>query len=279
MQKAILDIKSESYDKVYALGDIHGCYRELLALEEKILKTARRKEAKKCLLISVGDLLDRGPDARQVIEHFVRGTAAGTHRLILGNHELFLILAFMGIRPDLLKGAEIKPSWFHEQLFKIFRVPASSIASWRQNGGKVVFESYGAAMEDFDTWDKIPKPHLQLIFEAPLIMRMPKALISHALLHVGDLEMIESVDDGRSCDEKRLDEILVRCLWERELPQERITKDKRHVSGHTPLIAVGRDQRLGTIQIDTGAVYGGQLTALDLKTFRTTQVKSEFSCR
>ena len=279
MSKAILDIVDMKATRVFAVGDIHGCYSELLALEKKIKNQIRRSNFHSLKIISVGDLCDRGPNTNAVIAHFAAGKAAGTHELILGNHETFFILAFWGLRKDLVMKAGIKPSWYLEILFRIFRMQTSSIHAWRQNGGRSVFESYGADIDDVDTWDKVPLDHLKLLFEAPLVVRTPKAIISHALMHLGDFEILESLDQGLAVDDKLAEAAVIRCLWERQLADCKLLAGKRHVSGHTPLERVERNLLLGTIQIDTGAVYGGSLTALDIKTFRATQVKSTYSCR
>jgi serine/threonine protein phosphatase 1 len=261
------------------IGDIHGCFSELISLESKVEKLAARAGVSTIRFLSLGDLCDRGPDTKNVIEHFVQGKALGTHDVILGNHETFFLFAYAGLRPDLVKNAGIEFTWYHKQLFKIFRAQMTNIAAWRQNGGRSVFESYEANIDDVDTWDKIPASHLQLLFGSSLIFRTPKAIISHALLNVGDLELFEGKDLGLDVDEKTLDAAIVRCLWERDLPKSRLVAGKRHISGHTPQTRVERMNELGEIQIDTGAVYGGQLSAIDLKSLRITSVRSSFSCR
>ncbi len=279
MACSIRDIVLEKSSRTYVIGDIHGCFAELIALETKIKKLSQRAGVGSVKFLSLGDLCDRGPDTRNVIDHFALGQAAGTHDVILGNHETFFLLAFAGLRPDLLSEANIEFSWYHQQLFKIFRAQMTSIASWRQNGGRSVFESYGANIEDLDTWDRVPVSHLRLLFGAPLVFRSTKAIVSHALLTVGDLELFEAKDQGIDVDERTINASLVRCLWEREFPSAMIVPGKRHISGHTPLSGVERAPQLGTIQIDTGAVYGGALTAIDLKSLRVTAVKSNFTCR
>jgi serine/threonine protein phosphatase 1 len=60
------------------IGDIHGCYHELLEL----LDRAAIGEAD--LVVSVGDLVDRGPDPGPVVEFF-RKRAASV--VLCGNHE------------------------------------------------------------------------------------------------------------------------------------------------------------------------------------------------
>lgn len=74
--------------RVYAIGDIHGrndLFRELLAL---IDKDDRERGPASSQLILLGDLVDRGPDSRGVIETAMQLAASGGNvRFIAGNHE------------------------------------------------------------------------------------------------------------------------------------------------------------------------------------------------
>jgi serine/threonine protein phosphatase 1 len=65
MTSAVLEIQPMSDERLYVIGDIHGCYDELMALESKIRRSAKRSKIKKYKIISVGDLCDRGPDTKK----------------------------------------------------------------------------------------------------------------------------------------------------------------------------------------------------------------------
>jgi bis(5'-nucleosyl)-tetraphosphatase (symmetrical) len=76
----------------YAIGDIQGCYISLKQLLERIAFTPGSDR-----LWLVGDLVNRGPESLTTLR-FIKnlGTAV---RLVLGNHDLFLLAAAEGITP------------------------------------------------------------------------------------------------------------------------------------------------------------------------------------
>ncbi|WP_426327871.1 metallophosphoesterase [Pedobacter sp. R-06] len=65
-------------DRIFVVGDIHGCYDELLELIDKIAFDEHD------LLISVGDIVDRGNKSLEVY-HFFRDLPNA--EIIMGNHE------------------------------------------------------------------------------------------------------------------------------------------------------------------------------------------------
>lgn len=76
--------------QIYIIGDVHGCYKTLLALIEKL---PNKKKSKICF---VGDLIDRGNSSRDVIK-FVR---KNNYDCVLGNHEYFMIDSLPKILKD-----------------------------------------------------------------------------------------------------------------------------------------------------------------------------------
>lgn len=73
------------------VGDVHGEIDALVALLWRLGCDPERRSARRPLVF-VGDLVDRGPDSLAVIE-LVRGLVeAGVAQVVLGNHELNLLL-------------------------------------------------------------------------------------------------------------------------------------------------------------------------------------------
>ena len=87
---------------VYAIGDIQGCYDEL-----RELLTTIHFDPECDRLWFVGDLVNRGPKSLETLR-FVRdlGTTAIT---VLGNHDLHLLAAAYGIRPDTIDDETLEP--------------------------------------------------------------------------------------------------------------------------------------------------------------------------
>jgi len=67
--------------RTIVIGDVHGCWEELQDLLRAVKATPTDR------LISVGDLLAKGPDSRSVIEWAMR---TPNLECVLGNHELRL---------------------------------------------------------------------------------------------------------------------------------------------------------------------------------------------
>jgi len=70
-------------ERIFAVGDIHGCFNKLTALMEKIdIEWGRDK------LIFLGDYIDRGPDSFEVVEYLIGLKTRHPDIVFLkGNHE------------------------------------------------------------------------------------------------------------------------------------------------------------------------------------------------
>jgi serine/threonine protein phosphatase 1 len=67
--------------RTIVVGDIHGCYDELVDLLEEV------NFADNDRLISVGDLITKGPKNREVLDRFM---SEPNFLTVIGNHDLAL---------------------------------------------------------------------------------------------------------------------------------------------------------------------------------------------
>ncbi len=74
----------------YLIGDVHGCYDELIALLAQV-----KFDPSTDMLWLTGDLVARGPGSLEVLRYVK--SLGDSVRLVLGNHDLHLLAVFAGI--------------------------------------------------------------------------------------------------------------------------------------------------------------------------------------
>lgn len=78
----------DSAEKVYVIGDIHGCARELGALLDMLIKILTPND----WVIFIGDYIDRGPESAGVVDMIIRFRTDHANIVTLkGNHEAMLL--------------------------------------------------------------------------------------------------------------------------------------------------------------------------------------------
>lgn len=89
----------QGVERVVAFADVHGAYADLVALlkASRIVDDQLHWAAGRTHVVSLGDLLDRGPDSRQVMDLLMRlqdeaPRAGGALHVVLGNHEAMNLL-------------------------------------------------------------------------------------------------------------------------------------------------------------------------------------------
>ncbi len=85
----------QGVERIAVFGDVHGAYDDLIALLEQgeLVDKQLRWVGGRTHLVSLGDLLDRGPESRRVMDLLMRlqgeaGQAGGSVHVLLGNHEI-----------------------------------------------------------------------------------------------------------------------------------------------------------------------------------------------
>lgn len=221
--------------RVYAVGDIHGRLDLLEDLHDAILADAETCAVPRKVIVYLGDYIDRGPTPEGVIDCLINSALPGFERVhLIGNHEAFMLQ---------------------------FLTDEGAMKSWLMNGGDSTLRSYGIEpyaahiTEERPKWirgeleSRLPKAHKRFLSELKVSHEEGDYLFVHAGVRPG----IE-IDDQDPYD----------MIWIRE-PFLSAKEDfgKIVVHGHTPTgKPTCRSNRIG---IDTGAVFGGVLTALVLE--------------
>ncbi len=74
----------------WVIGDVHGCYDEFIEMVNKV-----EKMDKSPTFILIGDIEDRGPKSREMMDWAVENvTEDGKFQMVLGNHEDNIITSF-----------------------------------------------------------------------------------------------------------------------------------------------------------------------------------------
>jgi protein phosphatase len=220
------------------IGDVHGCYAELLDLLDRLgyqivhqpdenglpSLTATPPSGRKAIF--VGDLGDRGPNTPAVYRLVMNMVSAGTARCVLGNHDDKLLRHLRGNKVKISHGfaetvaqLETENQDFRDRIrdFLAYRV-----AHYELDGGRLVVAHAGLKQE--------------------FIGRASGTVRSFALYG----------DTTGETDELGLP---VRRDWALEYRGPALV-----VYGHTPVAHPARVNN--TINIDTGCVFGGRLSAL-----------------
>jgi serine/threonine protein phosphatase 1 len=218
-------------ERVYAVGDIHGCLDRLVALHEMVAEDIAARPVEHVTLVHLGDYVDRGADSAQVIDWLINQPPVPADAFVnlMGNHEHMMLAAVVGADRD-----------------------APNL--WLMNGGADSLMSWGIARAVPPTeWaGRIPLQHLMFLRDLPVNHRIGPYMFVHA-----------GVRPGVPLDQQSRQDM----LWIREpFLSSRIDHGAVIVHGHTPKRQpVVQPNR---IAIDTGAVLGGALTCLVLEADR-----------
>src|SRR3990170_6802605 len=86
-------------ERIVAVGDVHGAYDQLVDILRTagLLDARMRWSGRRTHLVQLGDVVDRGPDSRKVLDLLRRiegdaRRAGGAVHVLLGNHEVMRML-------------------------------------------------------------------------------------------------------------------------------------------------------------------------------------------
>lgn len=206
--------------RTIVVGDIHGCYDELMKLMDEV---GLQKNDR---VISVGDLLAKGPKSREVLDLFINDKRFST---VIGNHDLALRRRWNGEDVE-LKGSDKET---HKEL----------------KGEKDIYVPF--------------------LNQLPFVIELDTHLVVHGglrpnvALHsqtTGDLTRMRTLGPDRESPEGT--------PWYQVYYGE-----KTVLFGHWPAAEPRRGPK--AIGLDTGCVYGYNLTAYIIETDEFVSVPAE----
>ncbi len=214
---------------IYAIPDVHGHADKLDHAHDLVAADRAREGAATAPVVHLGDLCDRGPDTRGVLERLVGGRARGEPWIVLlGNHDR-MFRDFVGT------DTRVDDYWLHPSL-----------------GGRETLRSYGVeagrrplAEVRSEAAAAVPGAHRDLMGDLALWHETDDLLFVHAGIRPGIPLARQSEED---------------LVWIRD---DFLDDPRRHpwlvVHGHT---ALPEPAHFGNrVDLDGGAAYGNPLAA------------------
>jgi bis(5'-nucleosyl)-tetraphosphatase (symmetrical) len=253
--------------KIYAVGDIQGCAPSLKNLVKKLPVKSK--------MIFLGDLVNRGPDSLGALRYLKKLQESNRAECILGNHDLHLLAIDAGLRKTkgldtvdkILKApdrAELIDWLRHRPLAlntgKILAVHAGVLPQWDiqqtiecakevENAlRKKTYKSFLANMygNGSNKWSNSLKGYERLRVITNALTRM-RFCTPSGLMEFDSKEGLENGPKGY-------------LPWFKA--PKRKTQDALIYFGHWSTLGLLRHPNV--IGLDTGCVWGGKLTAMDI---------------
>ncbi len=225
----------------WVIGDIHGCSKTLTGL----IKQIRTSGFKDDPLTFVGDLIDRGSNSASIVQYVIDNKID----CCMGNHEIFM------------------------QMFLDESVKFYDADRWKVVGGDKTLESYDYDLTRMQEHFDYIQQHCKLFFYYEIDGHKP-LVVSHSavgnvwkgpeLLHY-DKEDTHTIlwTKYRSADTEMFSGIDMDKASENNI---------FNIFGHTSESEVYKNEYMANI--DTGAVYGRQLTAMHYPSMTLLQQKN-----
>lgn len=204
--------------RTWAIGDVHGC---LIALDTLLRELQLKPDDQ---LIFLGDLIDRGPDSRGVLDRVLGLRQERTVHVIQGNHEEMMLIA---------------------------RDLPGYARAWQQFGGEETIQSYGWTPGSDVSWiEAVPEKHWQFL----------RSGMVDAVEEAGHIMVHGSLEADRPLSEQPWNELRWK-KWDNPRPHQ---SGQIVVCGHTHQPSGLPLSVQHTICIDTWVYGDGWLTGLAL---------------
>jgi bis(5'-nucleosyl)-tetraphosphatase (symmetrical) len=260
----------------YAIGDVQGCYEPLQRLAQHIGFNPMTDR-----LWFVGDLVNRGPDSLSVLRYIKKlGDRAVT---VLGNHDLFLLAVAEGIttlrpedtlqpildapdRDELLNWLRKQPLFYRERPFAM--VHAGLLPQWSVDEAEMLAREVEMNLQGPSYQDTLralyPSKHLQ--WSSNLSGPTRLATIIKVLTRLRACSSDGRMESSYNGSPERIPSGYFPWF---KVPDRR-HHDTTIVCGHWAALGLHREDQL--LAIDSGCVWGRQLTAARLEDRKIFQV-------
>lgn len=253
--------------KIYAVGDVQGCAPSLKNLVKKLPKESK--------MIFLGDLVNRGPNSLGALRQLKKLQESGRAECILGNHDLHLLAIDAGIRKtkglDTVQGILKAPDraelidWLrHRPLAlsngKVLTVHAGVLPQWDLQQTIECAQEVEKALrkksyKEFlgNMYGNTPNQWSNTLKGYERLRVITNALTRLRFCTPGGRMEFESKEGLRDGPKGYIPWFKV---------AKRKTRDTLIYFGHWSTLGLLREQNI--ISLDTGCVWGGKLTAMEV---------------
>ena len=223
---------------LFAIGDIHGCLKQLVSLQDKIFNYPEYKKEND-VIIYLGDYIDRGPNSKEIIQNMVRIQKENIKSIFLmGNHEQVMI----------------------DFIFN----KVNNLQYWIALGADKTFKSYNIELAEFikDGFESNKIEKLRTLFIERMTEEHQYFIKNLRLFHsIGKYLFVHA---GINPEKVLKNQNKIDFLWSRsdQFFDKNFKFEKIIVHGHTPEKEVVNFPY--RINIDTGCFFSGKLSCVCL---------------
>ena len=265
----------------YVIGDVQGCFNELIKLTKKIKFNPSQDK-----LIFAGDLVNRGPQSLEVLEFCLQNKKS--IKAVLGNHDLYLLSL---IKSNQKKAKTLTPILKSKSVDKYFdwlinkplllkiNIKQNNESFWISHAGIPYFWSLSQAMKLSKELSTNLKSNPDYILrnmwgDKPIKWSNNLKGIKRFRFIINSFTRMRYLDKSGNLDLKAKDMKHLNKLVPWFIQSKKILRNPNQfiIFGHWAALE-GKTKLSNIIGLDTGCVCGGKLSAIRLEDKKLFTVK------